>query len=83
MLRAEVRHICGIGRPANFRLGVQLEHIIHIMGSAMISKVRGHSDEVTCSVLQVLDCKLRRKILRNTKIGRRVAHATNNNVHQF
>ena len=53
------------------------------MGSAMTSKVKGRGDEVTWSFWQVLAHKTRIKCPRNSKIGRLVAHATDNNVYQF
>jgi len=51
--------------------------------SAVTSKVKGHGRKVTRCVWQVLGCKSRTKRHRNTKIGRKVAHATGNNAHQF
>ena len=39
MLRPEVRHIFGLGKPMNFKLGTQT--------SAVTSKVEGHGRKVT------------------------------------
>jgi len=51
----------------------------------MTSKVKGQGRKVTWSVWQVLARKSRTKRLRDTKIGRKVAHAhaMNNKAHQF
>jgi len=49
----------------------------------MTSKVKDEGRDVTWCVWQVLAHKSRTKILRNTKIGRKVAHPTGNNAHQF
>jgi len=49
--------------------------------SAVTSKVKGR--KVMWRVWQVLADKSRTKRPRNTKIGRKVAHLTGNNVHQF
>jgi len=50
---------------------------------AVTFKVKGQGRKVMWCVCQVLADMSRTKHLRNTKIGRNVAHPTGNNAHQF
>ena len=79
MLKAEVRHICGIGRPTNFKLYTRLEpEESHHRQRHMTSKVKGHGDGVTWFIWPMS----RTKSLKNSKIGKWVAHVTNTNQFQ-
>ena len=84
MLRQKLRHIFE-------RKGLRTGNSVHswsmksrITGSAIISKVKGHGDEVTWCVWQVLDHNRHsreRKVPETVKLL--AAHATNNKAHQL
>jgi len=81
-----MRNIFRMRWPTNFKLGTPTEHedpdhqqARDLQGQR--SRSQGH--KVTWCVWLVLADKSRTKRTRNTKIGRRVAHPTGNNVHQF
>jgi len=87
MLRPEVRHFFPSGKAYGDEL-----HTWYTDGarspasptSAMTSKVKGQGGKVTWSVWELLDHYRRTKSHRNTKIGRKIAHATDNNaIRQF
>jgi len=68
-----------LGKPTNFKLVHRLSTKTHIIDKRR--DLQGHGRKVTWCVWQVLGCKSRTKRHRNTKIGKKVAHATGNNAH--
>ena len=80
MLSEIVRHVFRKRRSTNFKLATWYTEEVT---STMTFNVKGQGRKVTWCIWQVLAHTSRKKRPRNTKIGRKVAHPTGNNTHQF